>query len=121
MAKTRQTKETKETYTVRNGRTNKVTALKRRNTVKRGTRSKRVLGTYIVADPEICHGRVTFLGTRIFVSDVIEMVAEGVSWDEIIAQCHNSITKEAIAEAVRLAAGAFRTMVDTPQNKPFAV
>jgi hypothetical protein len=27
------------------------------------------LGRYIVADPEICHGKPTFVGTRIMVKD----------------------------------------------------
>ena len=61
------------------------------------------LGKYIVADPEICHGKPTFRGTRIFVKDVLEMVAEGMSWDEIIEEWRGSITKEAISEAVLLA------------------
>jgi uncharacterized protein (DUF433 family) len=59
-----------------------------------------VLGHYIVADPEVCHGKPTFRGTRIMVSQVLQMVAEGMDWDIIIEQCHNSITRDAIAEAV---------------------
>ena len=39
----------------------------------------RQLGRYIVADPEICHGKPTFHGTRIFVADVLEQVAEGLA------------------------------------------
>ena len=61
------------------------------------------LGKYIVADPEICHGKPTFRGTRIFVKDVLDMVAEGMSWDEIIEEWRGSISKEAISEAVLLA------------------
>jgi uncharacterized protein (DUF433 family) len=30
--------------------------------------AKRMIGRYIVADPEICHGQPTFRGTRILVS-----------------------------------------------------
>ena len=63
----------------------------------------KVLGRYIVADPKICHGKPTFRGTRIFVSDVLEQVACGMAWETIIEEWHNSITKEAIAEAVQLA------------------
>jgi len=72
----------------------------------------RLLGRYIVADPEICHGQPTFRGTRIFVSDVLEMVAEGMAWEAIIEQWHNSITKEAIAEAVKLSSEAFLKHAD---------
>ncbi len=67
---------------------------------------KRV-GQYIVADPEVCHGKPTFSGTRIMVSQVLEQVASGMVWEAIIEEWRGSITKEAIAEAVRLANQAF--------------
>lgn len=70
-------------------------------------KKRQVLGRYIVADPEICHGRPTFRGTRIFVSDVLDMVAAGMAWETIIEQWNHSITEEAIAEAVRLSREAF--------------
>ncbi|MBM3127086.1 MAG: DUF433 domain-containing protein [Chloroflexi bacterium] len=73
--------------------------------MKRKTQAK-FLGRYIVADPEICHGQLTFRGTRIFVSDVLEMVADGMAWETIIERCHNRITKDAIAEAVKLSSEA---------------
>jgi uncharacterized protein (DUF433 family) len=66
----------------------------------------KILGRYIVADPKICHGKPTFRGTRIFVSDVLEQVASGLAWETIIEEWHDSITKEAIAEAVQLATKA---------------
>jgi len=66
-----------------------------------------LLGRYIVADPRICHGQPTFRGTRIMVWQVLEMVAGGMAWETIVEQCHKSITKEAIAEAVKLSAEAF--------------
>jgi len=65
------------------------------------------LGRYIVADPEICHGEPTFRGTRIFVSDVLEQIARGMDWEVIIEEWNGAITKDAIAEAVRLAREAF--------------
>lgn len=66
----------------------------------------KILGRYIVADPKICHGKPTFRGTRVFVSDVLEQVASGMAWETIIEEWHDSITKEAIAEAVQLATQA---------------
>jgi uncharacterized protein (DUF433 family) len=45
---------------------------------------RKVFGNYIVADPKICHGKLTFLGTRIFVEDVLELVASGMPWNRII-------------------------------------
>lgn len=72
-----------------------------------GNKERQLLGRFIVADPEICHGKPVFRGTRIFVSDVLEMVAEGLAWETIIEQWHQDITKEAIAEAVKLSSEAF--------------
>lgn len=74
-------------------------------------------GRYIVADPEIGHGKPTFRGTRIFVSDVLEQVATGTAWDTIIEEWHQSITKEAIAEAVQ----AFFEHVDEYIFEPMSV
>ena len=45
-----------------------------------------LLGRYIVADPEICHGKPTFRGTRIMVWQVLEMVAEGKAWETIVVE-----------------------------------
>ncbi|MCC7352450.1 MAG: DUF433 domain-containing protein [Anaerolineae bacterium] len=68
---------------------------------------RKEFGRYVVADPRICHGKPTFRGTRIMVWQVLEMVAEGVDWDEIVRECHGSITKEAIAETISLAGRVF--------------
>ncbi len=62
--------------------------------------ARKELGQFVVVDSEICHGNPTFTGTRITVWQVLEMVAEGVDWDRIVWECHDSITKEAIAEVV---------------------
>ena len=67
------------------------------------TAQPQVLGRYLVADPDICHGKPTFRGTRILVADVLEQVAAGLAWETIIEEWRGSITQEAIAEAVRLA------------------
>jgi uncharacterized protein (DUF433 family) len=61
------------------------------------------LGRYIVADPKICHGEPVFRGTRILVSDVLEQVASGMVWEAIIEEWRGALSKEAIAEAVRIA------------------
>ncbi len=61
------------------------------------------LGRNIVADPAICHGEPTFRGTRILVADVLEQVASGMAWEAIIEEWRGALTKEAIAEAIRLA------------------
>ena len=69
--------------------------------------NQKLYGRYIVSDPEICHGKPTFHGTRILVADVLEQVADGLAWETIIEEWRGSITMEAIAEAVRLSSQAF--------------
>ena len=69
--------------------------------------SQKLIGRHIVTDTKICHGKPTFRGTRIMVSQVLEQVANGMVWEAIIEEWHGSITKEAIAEVVRLAGQAF--------------
>ena len=73
---------------------------------------QRLIGRYIVTDPKICHGKPTFRGTRIMVSQVLEQVAGGMAWEAIVEEWRGSISKEAIAEAVRLAGQAFLEHVD---------
>jgi len=68
---------------------------------------RKLLGRFIVADPEICHGKPTFLGTRVMVAQVLKQVAKGMSWEAIMAEWRGSVTKDAIAEAMELAQRAF--------------
>ena len=65
--------------------------------------TSKALGRYIVVDPAICHGQPVFRGTRILVADVLEQLASGMSWEAIVEEWHGALTKQAIAEAVRLA------------------
>jgi uncharacterized protein (DUF433 family) len=69
-------------------------------------RAVHFIGRYIITDPEICHGKPTFRGTRILVADVLEQVAAGMSWATIIEDWDGKIAKEAIQEAVQLASHA---------------
>jgi len=66
-------------------------------------RKRKELGHYIVADPEICHGQLTFKGTRIMVKSVLHYVAQGKDWDWISQEYFGKVSREAIAEAVSLA------------------
>jgi uncharacterized protein (DUF433 family) len=49
------------------------------------------------------------------------MVARGMSWDEICREFHNHITKEHIAEAVKLAKDALMRQVNRRRAKAEAV
>lgn len=80
----------------------------------------KIMGRYIVTDPEICHGKPTFRGTRILVADVLEQVADGLAWETIIEEWRGSIQHEAIAEAVRLSRRAFLENADNYALEPLA-
>ena len=75
---------------------------------------RREYGKYIVADPMICHGKLIFRGTRVFVTDVLEQVAAGEDWDEIIRAWRGSVSRQAIAEAVRL---AHKALISTTKRR----
>jgi uncharacterized protein (DUF433 family) len=79
---------------------------------------KKKKARFITADPRICHGQLTFRGTRILVSGVLELVAEGMDWDEIIRECHGSISRAAIVEAIRLAGRAISDHADEYLERP---
>ncbi len=67
----------------------------------------KTIGRYIITDENICHGQPVFRGTRILVADVLEQVANDMAWEAIIEEWRGSLTKEAIAEAVKLASKVF--------------
>ena len=54
---------------------------------------------WIVADPEICHGKPIFKGTRILVSDVLELLAVGESLETIVKE-YPSLNADMIREAL---------------------
>ena len=72
---------------------------------------RRMLGRYVVADPAICHGKLTFVGTRVMVFQVVQMVADGMDWDTIVDEWDGRVSKEAIAEAMNLASKALASPV----------
>jgi uncharacterized protein (DUF433 family) len=59
------------------------------------------MGRYIVSDPKICHGKPTFRGTRVLVSDVLKQVASGMTWEMIIEEWDRKINKDAIRDAIQ--------------------
>ena len=67
---------------------------------------RKELGQYIVADPAICHGQLTFKGTRILVSDVLYLLAKGQDWDRVSYEFDGRLSHAAIAEAITLASEA---------------
>jgi len=79
---------------------NKVAAIRRHN----GQRIE--LGEYVVADPLICHGKLTFKGTRIMVWQILDELEHGMSPDEIVRAWGGRVSKAAIRETIALARGA---------------
>ncbi len=81
----------------------------------------RMMGRYIVTDPKICHGKPTFRGTRVLVADVLDQVSRGMAWETIIEEWNDSISKDAIREAVQLASQALLKHADEFALEPLAV
>lgn len=78
----------------------------------------RVFGRYIVADPRICHGQLTFRGTRILVETVLDQIADGLPWDDIVASWRGKVTKDAIKESVLLAREVLLTSATDQEPAP---
>jgi len=75
--------------------------------LKNGRLKKRLeIGEYLVRDPEIYHGELTFKGTRVPVRVVLAYVATGMSVTNL-RRNWPEVSKEAILEALGLAKDAF--------------
>ena len=66
------------------------------------------LGDYVVAAPGICGGRPTFKYTRIEVEVVLDLLAAGQSLEQLVENFQGRVPKEAIQEALRLAAALLK-------------
>jgi len=60
------------------------------------------IGKHLVVDSRVCAGRVIFKGTRILVSDVLQLAEAGYDPKSIGRQYRGMITPEAIREALML-------------------
>ena len=75
-------------------------------------RRRKEFGQYIVSDPEICGGDLVFKGTRVLVKDVLYYAGQGKDWDWIVSAYRNSISRQAIGEAIHLASEALVTRIE---------
>jgi uncharacterized protein (DUF433 family) len=76
---------------------------RRNGRLKNGRLKKRVeIGRYLVRDPEIYHGELTFKGTRVPVSVVLAYAAKGMSPTQL-RRNWPELSEEAILEALTLA------------------
>lgn len=71
-------------------------------------------GKYIIADPRVCGGKLIFRDTEIPVEEVLEQVADGMDWQEIVEDWEGMISHQAIAEAVRLAREVLVSHTENP-------
>jgi uncharacterized protein (DUF433 family) len=54
---------------------------------------------YIIVDPSVCHGKACIKETRIMVSVVLDNLAAGLSYEEIIAS-YPSLNRESVQAAI---------------------
>src|ERR1041384_3244109 len=64
------------------------------------------LGEFVVADPLICHGKLTYKGTRIMVWQILEALAHGESVTELEKAWGGGVSQAAILETIRLASSS---------------
>ena len=60
------------------------------------------IGKHLAADSRVCVGRVIFKGTRILVSDALELAEAGYRPEAIARQYRGLVTPEAIRESLIL-------------------
>lgn len=66
------------------------------------------LGEYIVSAHGICGGRPTFKYTRVEVEVVLDLLASGEPLEQLVENFEGRIPREAIEEALRLAASLLK-------------
>jgi uncharacterized protein (DUF433 family) len=62
---------------------------------------------HITTDPAVCHGRACIKGTRILVSVVLDNLAAGVSYEELL-KSYPGLSREAVQAAIAYAADLTR-------------
>jgi uncharacterized protein (DUF433 family) len=65
------------------------------------------VGHYLVFDSEICHGQMTFKGTRVPVDTVLAFLAKGYSVDQLL-RSWPELTRPAVEDAIHLASQALQ-------------
>ncbi len=55
---------------------------------------------HITIDPQSCHGKLCIANHRIPVYMVLELIAQDISFDEIIEKYYPSLTKQEITDCV---------------------
>ena len=71
------------------------------------------LGKYIVAASDVCGGRPTFKYTRIEVAGLLDRLAGGETVEYLVLGYQGRVPREAIEEAIALAAQALESQAET--------
>ena len=58
---------------------------------------------YLTSDPQVCHGQLCAKGTRVFVTNILDSLAEGASREEIL-RSYPPLRPEHINAAIAYAA-----------------
>ena len=58
---------------------------------------------YISSNPEVCHGKACITGTRVMATVILDSLAEGLRFEEIIEQ-YPSVSHEAVQATLLYAA-----------------
>jgi uncharacterized protein (DUF433 family) len=72
------------------------------------------IGGYLISDPEVYHGELTFKGTRIPVRTVLTFLGMGENVDELL-KGYPSLCREAIQEGIQFAKATLVTRLE-PEN-----
>jgi uncharacterized protein (DUF433 family) len=75
---------------------------KTKRKTKTGDRGAVFVGEHLIVDPRVCHGELTFRGTRVPVATILGYLAKGFSL-AYLRKSWPEVSSEAIQEAVSLA------------------
>jgi uncharacterized protein (DUF433 family) len=62
-------------------------------------KQRREVGKFLVVDPEICHGQLTFKGTRVPVATVLALLGKGYSIEQML-KSYPEVSRPAIEAAI---------------------
>lgn len=60
------------------------------------------IGNFLVIDPKVCHGRMTFKGTRVPVDTVLTLLGKGYPLEQLLSS-YPEVPPKAVEEALELA------------------
>jgi uncharacterized protein (DUF433 family) len=75
---------------------------KTKRKIKSGAGRPTLVGNHLALDPRVCHGELTFRGTRVPVEVILRYMADGYSL-AYLRKSWPEVSAEAIREAVTLA------------------